>query len=234
MKIIVTGASKGIGKGIAAVLAREGHDVGLMARTEALLNELKDELSQYGGTITAVPADLRNYDSASKAVEKVIQDLGGVDALINNAGIVLIKDVWNISIEEWDDMIATNVNGLFYCTRTVLPHLKKQGRGHIINISSISGRVMLPGGSGYAASKFAVSGFTESIFQEVRDAGIKVTLVYPGSVDSASHRHDPNQDTSWKVPPEDVGIACLNILTASKSTVISQLEIRPINRPPKK
>ena len=129
-------------------------------------------------------------------------------------------------------MIETNVSGLFYATRAVLPHLKSQGRGYIINISSISGRLPLCGGSGYAASKYAVTGFSDSLFLEVRDYGIQVTTIYPGSVDSASHLHDPGEDTGWKVRPEEVGQACRDILRMRPGACISQLEIRPLRRPP--
>ena len=130
-------------------------------------------------------------------------------------------------------MVETNINGLFYATRAVLPHLTRQKSGWIINVASISGHVPLPGGSGYAATKYAVTGFSESLFHEVRDHGIRVTTMFPGSVDSASHRHDPDEDTSWKVQPEEIGQACRDLLRMDPRTCISQLEIRPLRRPPR-
>jgi NADP-dependent 3-hydroxy acid dehydrogenase YdfG len=111
--------------------------------------------------------------------------------------------------------------------------MREQGRGHIINVSSISGRVPLPGGSAYAATKFGVTGFGQSLFQEVRDHGIRVTTVYPGAVDTASHRNDADADGSWKVSPEEVGRACAHILGMPEDTVISEYEIRSLHRPPK-
>jgi len=110
--------------------------------------------------------------------------------------------------------------------------MREQRRGHLINVSSISGRMPLPGGSAYAATKYAVAGFTESLFQEVRDFGIKATVLFPGSVDSASHRHDPAADHSWKVKPEEVGLACLDALNTAPGTCISRIEIRPLGRGP--
>jgi NADP-dependent 3-hydroxy acid dehydrogenase YdfG len=234
MKVLITGASKGIGHGIATVLAGAGFQVGLMARSLDRLKRMQEEFRAQGGTCAVAEADLRNPASTRTAVDQLVQELGGVDALINNAGVVIFKDIFGITLEEWHEMIETNVNGVFYTTRAVLPYLKEQGNGFIINISSISGRMPLTGGSSYAASKFAVTGFSQSLFQELRDYGIRVATVYPGSVDSQSHRHNPAEDTAWKATPEEIGTACLNILKMSGPACISEVEIRPLSRPPKK
>lgn len=231
LKVIVTGASKGIGKGIVEVLAREKCHLGLIARSGDLLEDLRFDITTSGGVCHASVCDLRNHDETKSTFQELISLLGGVDALINNAGLVIRKDVLSISLDEWHMMMETNINGVFYTTRAVLPTMKEQGSGHIINVSSISGKLPLPGGSGYAASKYAVTGFSESLFQEVRQWGIKVSTVFPGSVDSESHRHDPNEDHSWKVMPQDVGEACYDILTAKGNTLISQVEIRPSKKP---
>ncbi len=233
MKVIVTGASQGIGKGIASVLAREGFQVGLTARSLDLLQQLQSQIQADSGQCAIASGNLRDPISTQDAIHRLIDRLEGVDALINNAGLVIRKDIFTLSLDEWHAMIETNVNGLFYATRAVLPHMKKQGHGHIINISSISGRVPLPGGSGYAATKYAVTGFSESLMHEVRDEGIKVTTVFPGSVDSDSHRHNPAEDHSWKVKPEEIGMACCNILRTNPGTVISAIEIRPLKKPAK-
>ena len=233
MKIIITGASKGIGRGIATVLAERGHAVGLLARSEDALNELKREIESAGGTAAAAPADLRDHDATAAAIESLIDQLGGVDGLVNNAGLVTFKSTEKITLDEWHAMIETNVNGPFYATRAVLPHLKEQGGGHIVNISSISGYMPLPGGSGYAASKHALTGFSESLFHELRQYGIKTTTVYPGSVASRSDRHDPSADDSWKVQPEEVGRAIADLLDTRPGNLISKLEIRPLSKPPK-
>jgi 3-oxoacyl-[acyl-carrier protein] reductase len=233
MKVIVTGASMGIGRGIATFLAMDGFEVGLLARSKELLEDLRQSIDEQGGTCFSARCDLRDPDETELAIAALVDGLGGVDALINNAGVVTRKSVFDIGVDEWRDMVDTNVNGMFYATRTVLPYLREQGHGHIINVSSISGRLPLPGGSGYAATKYAVTGFSQSLFQEVRDFGIKVTTVYPGSIDSESHRHGSDKDDSWKVAPEEVGQACRDVLRTDPGTVISELEIRPIKRPPK-
>ena len=231
MKVIITGASMGIGRGIAMRLAEHGHALGLIARSDDKLGHLGNMIRAKGGRCEVAPCDLRDQAATQAAIEGLIKSLEGVDALINNAGIVLMKSVWDIEPAEWRDLFETNVHGLFYATQAVLPAFKAQQSGHIINISSVSGRVPLPGGSAYAATKYAVTGFSESLFQEVRDEGIKVSVIFPGSVDSQSHRHDPHADHSWKVQPEEVGQACHDILNTAPHTCISLLEIRPARKP---
>lgn len=231
MIVLVTGASRGIGRGIATVLARHGHKVGLAARSEEGLREVRDELRAAGGVCEAVACDVCDAAATEAALGRLIERLGGVDALVNNAGVVIRKDVLALSLDEWRQTMATNVDGVFHATRAVLPRLKAQGRGHIVNISSISGRVPLPGGSAYAASKYAVTGFSESLFEEVRGFGVKVTIVFPGSVDSASHRADAVAPEAWKVTPEEVGEAVRGALETSATNCISRLEIRPLRKP---
>jgi len=231
MKVIVTGASKGIGRGIASYLAMDGFDVGLLARSADLLADLRESLAEQGAACRTSPCDLRDYAATERAIGELADGLGGIDALINNAGLVIRKSVWDVSVEEWHTLIDTNLTGAFHATRAVLPYLREAGRGHIVNISSISGKVPLPGGSAYAASKFGLTGFSQSLLHEVRDEGIKVTTVYPGSVDTASHRRD-ELDRSWKVQPEEVGQACAHVLRGDPRTVVSEVEIRPLGRPP--
>ena len=228
MKIIVTGASKGIGHGIAKVLADKGCKVGLLARSEAKLAELQTQL---GESCCYQAADLRDADATNTAIKALIDELGGCDGLINNAGLIIRKPVHEISLEEWQAMVETNINGPFYAVKAVLSTLMSQGSGHIINISSISGKLPLKDGSGYAASKYGLTGFSESLFLELREAGIKVSTIYPGSVDSASHRHDPEADHSWKVSPEEVGESCWHLLNTSPQNCIRELEIRPLYKP---
>ena len=227
MNIIITGASKGIGRGIAKVLASQGHSLGLIARSEELLLELQKEL---GEKVHISPCNLGNFEQTQTAINKLIERLETVDALINNVGIVLRKSAWDISVDEWQQMLQTNVSGMFYPTKLILPQMKAQGGGKIIFISSISGRFPLPGGSAYAATKYAITGFAESLFGEVRDDGIQVCTIFPGSVDTESHK-SASEDANWKVSPEEIGQACQNILSQKPGTCISRLEIRPLHRP---
>ena len=231
MKVIVTGASKGIGRGIASFLAMDGHFVGLLARSEDLLDDLCHSLQEDGGACVHAACDLTRWDDARDGIESLIDQLGGIDALINNAGLVIRKNVFDLPLDDYHAMVNTNINGLFYATRAVLPAMREQRRGHIINISSISGKTPLPGGSVYAATKYAVSGFSASLFQEVREYNIKVTTLYPGSVDSASHRHDPRGDQTWKVTPEEIGQVCRDVLNTAPGTLIHEVEVRPLKKP---
>jgi 3-oxoacyl-[acyl-carrier protein] reductase len=231
VKVIVTGASQGIGRGIVSRLAASGCTVGMLARSEAPMQELQQSLNTPESHHPYVCCDIGDADATAEAMATLIEQLGGIDALVNNAGQVIRKDIFNISPDEWHAMVNTNINGLFYATRAVLDSMKSQGSGHIINISSISGKVPLPGGSAYATTKYACTGFSQSLFQEVRDLGIKVTTIFPGSVDSKSHRHAPNADSGWKVTPEEVGQACLDVLQTRAGNCVSEVEIRPLARP---
>jgi len=233
MKVIVTGASQGIGRGIVTVLAEKGCAVGMLARSEAPMRELQERLGTPECPMPFAPCDLRVPDAVAEAMARLTEELGGLDALINNAGLVIRKDIFELSLEEWHALVDTNVNGLYYATRAVLGPMRAQGSGHIINLSSISGKVPLPGGSAYAATKFACTGFSQSLFQEVRDFGIKVTTIFPGSVDSQSHRHDPEAAHEWKVTPEEVGQACWDVLNTRPGNCVSEVEIRPVSRPPR-
>ena len=233
MKILITGASRGIGKGIATFLGRNGFHLGLLARSADLLRETADAVRAEGGTAAFAPCDIRDPEAVERAVHQLAEELGGADGLINNAGLVIQKSVFDLSLEEWRAMLETNVSGMFYATRAVLPYLQERRKGHIINISSISGRLPLAGGSAYAATKYAVTGFSESLFLEVREFGIKVTTIFPGSVATRSHRHDAEEDAEWKVRPEEVGAACRDILNTAPGNCVSRLEIRPLIPPPK-
>lgn len=230
MRVIVTGASRGIGEGVTRVLAEAGHSVGLAARSTDALERIASELREAGATVTTARVDLTDAEGTASQLAALIADLGGVDALINNAGRVIRRSITDITPAEWQEVMRTNVDGVFHATRAVLPQMQKQQAGHIINVSSISGRVPLPGGSAYAASKYAVTGLSESMFHELRDDGVKVSVVFPGSVATESR---PTADDSWKVTPRQVGETCLHLLSTAPGNCIHSVEIRPLQRPPR-
>jgi NADP-dependent 3-hydroxy acid dehydrogenase YdfG len=236
MKTIITGASKGIGHGIVKVLIEAGFEVGLLARSLHELEMLREEIRGAGGVAYIADADLRDHDQTADAIESLIEQLGGIDVLVNNAGRVIRQSALEISLDDWHDTIATNLHGLFYATRAVAPRLVEQGSGHIVNISSISGYTPLPGGAPYAASKHAVTGFSDSLFHELRDHGVKVTAVFPGSVDSMSHwlPGETDADHKWKLTAEQVGRTVLDVLRTDANHLVSRVEVRPLSRPPKR
>ena len=174
--LLVTGASKGIGRAIALSLAPAWHVIGL-ARSEAELNTLGEAIAARGGTFTGIAADLRDTHGIALALEGV-----SCDVLVNNAGVMFKKPFMELTPDEWHAMVDVNFNAMYHVTRAVLPGMIHRGHGHVINIASIAGRSAFPGGTGYAATKHAVLGFSECLLLEVRDHGVKVSVVIPGSV----------------------------------------------------
>ncbi|MDU2242165.1 MAG: 3-ketoacyl-ACP reductase [Paenibacillus sp.] len=179
---IITGSARGIGKATAVALAKEGVNVGLIARTESTLKEVAAELEGTGVKVAYAAADITSKEQVEAAVETLKNELGPADILINNAGIATFGTVLEMDPAEWKGMIDTNVLGTYYVTRAVLPQLVEKNSGDIINISSTNGLNGAATASAYSASKFAVIGFTESLAQEVRRNNIRVSALTPSTV----------------------------------------------------
>jgi 3-oxoacyl-[acyl-carrier protein] reductase len=203
---LVTGAGKGIGRAIALALAQEGVQVGLMARTESQLNEVAAEIKALGVKASVATADVADMQAVNRAVEKVQQELGTIDILINNAGVASFGKFLELSPEDWESNVRVNLFGVYYVTRAVLPGMIEQKRGDIINISSTAG---LKGGaltSAYSASKFGLMGLTESLMQEVRKHNIRVSALTPSTVvtDMAYSHKLIGEDAGRVMHPEDL------------------------------
>ncbi|MCA8959427.1 MAG: SDR family NAD(P)-dependent oxidoreductase [Planctomycetes bacterium] len=226
-RVIITGGSGGIGRGIAERLAAAGHLVGIVGRHPDSVDAAVRSIGASGGRACGAIGDVRDPVEIQETVRVLVEHLGGLDALVVNAGIIPRESILEISLERWRDVIDTNVHGAFFSIRAALPYFVAQRQGHVIAISSISGRLPLAPGSAYAASKHALTGLSESLFLELRDKGIKVSTVFPGSVATESNA-TRGRDDSWKLQPADVGEACRAILETSDPTVISRLEIRPL------
>lgn len=214
-KAIVTGAGKGIGRAIAVALAKEGVHVGLIARTAADLESLSRDLIQaYGIQVSVAPADIAQRDEAEAAVNKITQELGTVDILINNAGIAQFGLLAEMSPEDWERIMQVNVMGTYYITRAVLPMMIAQNGGNVINISSTAGERGFATGSAYCASKFAVLGLTESLMQEVRKHNIRVVALNPSTVNTDLARNLGLKlgDQEYMMQPEDVAELALATL----------------------
>src|SRR6266850_5090301 len=212
---IITGGSRGIGFAIARALIEQGAHVVITGRTEARLEEATRELqaaAREGGTATGVRTDVRNYQEVEQLMTRVARQHGGLDILINNAGIGLFRAVADMTPEEWHSIVDTNLTGVFYCCRTALPHLRARGGGWIINISSLAGKNPFPEAAAYCASKSGLNAFSEALMQEVRYDGVRVSYVMPGSVNTNFSGRSPDPAQEWKLAPSDVAQVILDLL----------------------
>jgi 3-oxoacyl-[acyl-carrier protein] reductase len=222
---VVTGGTKGIGRAIAEALLGQGARVVVGARTEGDVRRAAEEM---GADARGVVCDVRRAEECARLLETAVEEFGGVDVLVNNAGVGVFAPVAELTVEAWDRVVETNLSGLFYCTHAALPHLKQRGGGWIINIGSLAGKNAFPGGAAYNATKFGLIGFSEALMQEVRHDGIRVSYIMPGSVATPGF-----SEADWKIQPEDLGQIVLDLLATPERTLPSRIEVRP-SRPPKK
>jgi NAD(P)-dependent dehydrogenase (short-subunit alcohol dehydrogenase family) len=231
---LVTGASRGIGRAIALALAREGARVTAVARTRSHLDALVEEIRRAGGAAVAHEADLREKGAGAAAVARAVEAHGGLQVLVNNAGVGRQAPVAETTDEAWDDVIGTNLTGVFRLTRAALPHLAVRG-GHVFMISSLAGQNPIAGMAAYCASKAALDHFTACLMLEVRQQGVKVCTIAPGSVDTG-FGGPPGTGASgaaWKLTADDVARAVLDLLHARDGAHLSRVEMRP-SRPPQR
>jgi NAD(P)-dependent dehydrogenase (short-subunit alcohol dehydrogenase family) len=231
---IVTGGTKGIGRGIAEALIREGVSVCISARHGKELSEAVDELNQLNaGRVVGFVCDVRDYRQVKGLFAHAVRELGGLDILVNNAGIGIFQTVAETSPEDFRAVLETNVFGVFYCCREAIPEMKQRGGGYIINISSLAGANPHPRMAAYNASKFALNGFSEALMQEVRHDNIKVSYIMPGSVNTEFGGDTPSEEKNWQLTPEDIARVVIDLLQHDDRSLPSRVEIRP-SRPPKK
>jgi NADP-dependent 3-hydroxy acid dehydrogenase YdfG len=191
--VAITGASSGIGEATALALARAGASVALGARRKDRIDALAARIEDEGGTAVAVEVDVSDEEQARGFVAAAHERLGRLDALVNNAGVMLLGPVEQSDAEDWRTMINVNLLGLLYCTSAALPIMREQGGGDIVNISSVAGRFARAGNAVYAATKFGVGAFSESLRNEVTEGGIRVTLIEPGFVDTELQSHNTGE-----------------------------------------
>lgn len=227
---IVTGASQGIGRAIAQELARLGSHLALSARTEGPLQAVAGESTRCGVKTLAVVADVRNRPQCDALIQRALEEFGHVDILVNNAGIGRFAPVHELSDDDWERVMTTNVRGIFYCSRAVIPHMIARRTGHIINISSLAGKNGIPGGAVYCASKFAVMGLSYSMAEDLRGYGIRVAVVCPGSVHTEFSPHE-GKDPRKMLQPEDVARVVGFLVTQEAQSFVSEVLIRPTQKP---
>ncbi|HEY0655985.1 MAG TPA: SDR family oxidoreductase [Chryseosolibacter sp.] len=224
---LITGGSKGIGLGIAQSLLSEGMRVAVTARSQKSADEGADKLRKSGkGEILALAADVRDAKSQQKVVDQVVSKWGAVDVLIANAGIGYFGSIETLTEADWNETIDTNLTGVFHSVKACLQPLKKS-KGYIITMASLAGTNFFAGGSAYNASKFGLVGFTQAIMMDLRNYGIKVTTIMPGSVATNFNNHSPSEADAWKIQPEDIGQMVVDLLKMNPRTLPSKIEVRP-------
>ncbi|MGQ0791110.1 MAG: SDR family oxidoreductase [Nitrosopumilaceae archaeon] len=234
---IVTGASSGIGYATALTLSKSGAKVAIGARRTDKLLELENKIRQNGGDVFSQKLDVTKKSDCDSFVDATIKKWGGVDILVNNAGLMPLSFVKNLKIDEWDQMIDVNIKGVLYCTAAVIPHMYAKKSGHIINISSVAGRIVFPSGSVYCATKHAVTAFSEGLRQEFSTrSNIRVTCIEPGVVSTELTNTITDEslqsfvETSKKMNSlnaEDIANAILFAVEAPSHVNINEVLIRP-------
>ena len=228
---LVTGAGRGIGKAVALSLAKLGCRVVLAARTAAQLSEVQQEIQRAGGVAIAIPTDLMRDEDIDTLVRESQREFGAVDILINNAGWGKRASVVRAKIEDLDQTLRVNLRAPMILAQKVLPAMIAKGEGAVINISSVSGKRGEADGAAYSASKFGLIGFTESLYEEVREQGIKVAVILPGFVDTPMIPPVKHLDRSKMIQADDVAQAVLYILNAPTTSCPVEITIRPQRTP---
>jgi NADP-dependent 3-hydroxy acid dehydrogenase YdfG len=229
--VLITGASKGIGRALALTLAKDGANVGLVARSEKELKEVQQEAMALGAKVEIFIGSVADEDFVKTTVQQMVTAFGEIDAVINNAGFGIFKQATDISVAEWDDIYDTNVKGTFLFCRETIPFMKKAGRGHVINVASDVAKRVFDGGSLYCSSKYAQDAFSMALRKEVRKDNIKVSVVYSGLVDTYFHNRpegDPHQEQY--LSSQDMADTIHYILSAPAHVVIDELMIHPISQ----
>lgn len=234
---LVTGASSGIGAATARELADAGASVALAARREDRLESLADEIETEGGEALVVPTDVTEETQVREMVDTTVSELGGLDVLVNNAGVMLLEPVATADPDDWQQMLDLNVQAVMVASQAALDVMQERGEGDIVNLSSVAGRKAYAGSSGYNASKFGVTAFSESLREEVADSDVRVTSIEPGFVDTELPEHIPDEDQREMVDemlegitplePEDVARSIRFAVSQPTHVDINELLIRP-------
>jgi 3-oxoacyl-[acyl-carrier protein] reductase len=223
---VVTGATRGIGFAIARALADAGAAVAICGRDEkgvedAVILLTKGSERKVAGKV----ADVRESTGVAELFKWVDKEIGGPDILINNAGVGVMKSAAELTVQDWQQTIQTNLSGAFYCSREALGRMKNRGRGYIINIGSLAGKSAFKGGAAYNASKFGLDGLTEAMMLDHRYDNVRVSHIMPGSVDTEFSGGKAKAE--WKIAPEDIGEIVLMLLRMPERTLVSRVEVRP-------
>ncbi|MCZ6678137.1 MAG: SDR family NAD(P)-dependent oxidoreductase [Candidatus Poribacteria bacterium] len=224
---IVTGGGRGIGRSTALAFAEEGADLVLTARTVSEIESVADEVRTLGRQALAIPTDVTQKSQVDGMVKQTLDTFGKVDILVNNAGVAIHNPIPKILEADWDLNIAVNLKGVFLCTQAVFTHMCERNSGHIVNVSSVSGKIGHRNGGAYCAAKFGVVGFTETTNNEGRPHGVKASVVCPGPVDTKMRRDNhPDDVLEDLTQPEEVADLILLLVAQSPRAHILETVIR--------
>lgn len=222
----ITGGTKGIGKGIAEALLQNNYKVAISGRELNVVQEVAKQLGK-SDQVIAIQSDVRNYQEEEKAIQTIVEQFGRVDVVIANAGLGIFASIEDLSLEDWNAMIDTNLTGVFHTLKASIKQLKEH-KGYFISVASLAGINFFASGSGYNASKFGVVGFSQAAMLDLRNADVKVTTILPGSVTSNFNNHEPSEADAWKIKPEDIGELVVDILKMNPRVLPSKIEVRPL------
>jgi NAD(P)-dependent dehydrogenase (short-subunit alcohol dehydrogenase family) len=232
---LITGGTRGIGYALAVRLLARGHHVAVtgttgsgVARAEHALAELCGD----PGRVLGLVCDVREHGDVELMVQTVLARFGGLDVLVNNAGVGVGQPIAELPHDEWHRIIGTNLTGVFNCCHAAIPHLVQRGGGWIVNISSLASKNPFVGGAAYCASKAGLNAFSEALMQELRPSNIRVSYILPGSVATGFSGRAPDAGSDWKLSPDDVAQAIEDLLDHPARSLPSRIEIRP-SRPQK-
>lgn len=220
----ITGGTKGIGFGIAKVLVENGVKVAISGRKLEDVEKAKATLGS--DNVLALQSDVTNFEDEANAVAEIVAKFGKLDVVIANAGVGKFAPVDQLSLEDWNMMIDTNLTGVFHTLKATVDQLK-QHKGYYISIASLAGTNFFANGAGYNASKFGVVGFTQAAMLDLRSHDIKCTTIMPGSVTSHFADHTPSEEDAWKIQPSDLGEMIVNLLQMNPNVLPSKIEVRP-------
>jgi len=234
----ITGASSGIGEATALALAGEGAAVALAARRADRIEALAERIEAAGGRAVAIPADVADQAQAEAFVERANEALGRLDVLVNNAGVMLLGAVEGADTAEWRRMVEVNCLGLLYCTRAALPLLREDGGGHVVNVSSVAGRIASFGSAVYNMTKWGVVGFSEGLRQEALHSNVRVTVIEPGYVETELQGHNTNpiviegarkmaEQIGEVLQAEDIAEAIRFAVSAPARVSVNEILVRP-------
>jgi 3-oxoacyl-[acyl-carrier protein] reductase len=225
---LVTGATRGIGRAIAKMMLNEGAQVAICGREQSAVDDAVSALhAETAGKVAGKAADVRNHEDIAGLFQFVDTHFGGLDVLVNNAGVGVFGSVSDLSVQDWQLTLETNLSGVFYSCREAFPRFQKRGGGYIVNISSLAGKNPFAGGAAYNASKFGLNGFTEAMMLDKRNDNVRVSYIMPGSVATGFSGPGTETGADWKIHSEDIAEIVRTLLLMPERTLISRVEVRP-------